>query len=169
MAIAYLSLGSNMGERERMLKTAVELLSKRSGDILDRSAVYETEPWGNKEQPVFLNQIISIDTPLSAEELLDEIHFVERQMGRIRNGKPFQPRYVDIDILLYDQLVLQSERLTIPHPLMHRRAFILVPLMEIAPGLMHPLLKRSVKELYSETTDPCAVKRYWPAINEAAG
>ncbi len=160
MAIAYLLLGGNQGNRERMLETAVTYLLNRSGNLLVHSSIYETQPWGGEKQPFFLNQIVCIETDLSPEELLDEIHAIELQMGRTRNGKPFQPRIIDIDILLYDQLVYHSDRLTIPHPLLHRRAFSLMPLMEIAPEMIHPLLNKTIKELYEQNADPLQVKLY---------
>lgn len=166
MPIAYLSLGSNLGEKETMLETAIDQLTKRAGEIIARSDIYETEPWGVAGQPVYLNQVISMNTRLTPHGLLNMVRIIERQMGRIRNRKSFQPRPIDIDILFYEQLVLQSRRLTIPHPLMHRRAFVLVPLMEIAPEMMHPLLERSIKDLYAENQDPLAVSRYHTELRQ---
>ncbi len=160
MAVVYLSLGSNLGERERMLETAVGQLAERAGEMRSRSSVYETEPWGVADQPLYLNCVISMETRLRPLDLLDEIHAIEQRMGRSRNGKPYQPRTIDIDILFYDQLVFRSLQLTIPHPLLHRRSFILVPLMEIAPELMHPLMNRPVKALYAENQDPLTVRKY---------
>ena len=169
MAIVFLSLGSNLGEREAMLEAAINQLAERAGQIVARSGVYETEPWGDAGQPLFLNQVISLSTRLTPHDLLNVIHAIEQRMGRKRNGKPFQPRPIDIDILFYEQLVLQSRGLTIPHPLLHVRSFILVPLMEIAPGLMHPSLKRSVKDLCSENRDPLAVGKYHTQLRQEAG
>ncbi|MBP6977610.1 MAG: 2-amino-4-hydroxy-6-hydroxymethyldihydropteridine diphosphokinase [Bacteroidales bacterium] len=160
MAIAFLLLGGNLGDRERMLETAVGHLVKSSGALLASSSIYETQPWGNHEQPLFLNQVICLETRLSPSELLDEIQAIELRMGRKRNGHRYQPRPMDIDILFYDDIILQSERLTIPHPLLHKRAFTLIPLMEIAPGLIHPVLNRSIDELCRSNHDPLTVRKY---------
>ncbi len=168
MAKAYLLLGGNLGDREKMLKTAVNQLSGSSGHILTSSGIYETQPWGNPGQPLFLNQVVCLDTHLSPEGLLDEIHAIESGMGRKRDGKSYQPRVIDIDILFYDHLVLNTDRLTIPHPLLHTRAFALVPLMEIAPGMIHPVLNRSIEELCSSNQDPLAVRKYRPGTGREA-
>ncbi len=169
MAIVFLSLGSNLGEREAMLGAALDQLEGRAGEIVARSDIYETEPWGDAGQPVFLNQVISLNAHLTPHGLLNAIRSIERQMGRRRNGKLFQPRPIDIDILFYEQLVLHSRRLTVPHPLLHQRAFILVPLMEIAPEWVHPSLKRSVRDLYAENQDPLTVRRYHTELRQGEG
>lgn len=168
MAIVFLSLGSNLGEREAMLEAGIDQLAERAGEIVARSGIYETEPWGDAGQPLFLNQVISLSTRLTPHGVLNAIHAIEQKMGRRRNGKPFQPRPIDIDILFYEQLVLHSRRLTIPHPLLHLRSFILVPLMEIAPELVHPSLKRSVKDLCEENRDPLAVCWYHTELRQKA-
>lgn len=168
MAIVYLLLGGNLGDREKMLETTVGLLTKSSGQLLASSSVYETQPWGNEAQPLFLNQVICLETHLTPEGLLDETQAIESRMGRKRDGQPNQPRVMDIDILFYDRLVLQSRRLTIPHPRLHRRAFTLVPLMEIAPELIHPVLNRPIRELCRNHGDRLDVRIYRSSTQQEA-
>ena len=145
MATIYLSLGSNLGNRARRIYAA--LCRLRSQVRLDQiSSLYETEPVGLTDQPWFLNLVCSGETALSAEALLGFVKGIEREMGR-KNGVRFGPRPIDIDILFYDDLVIHTERLEIPHPRLHERGFVLIPLRELAPDLVHPVLKSSMEEL----------------------
>lgn len=141
----YLGLGSNLGDRFANLSLALEKI-KHLGRIIKKSHVYETEPWGFKEQPAFLNQVIIIHTNLKPEELLTNLKIIERDMGRIKTIKN-GPRIIDIDILFFDNLILRTDLLTIPHPHILQRAFVLVPLNEIAPQLVHPLENKKIHEL----------------------
>ncbi len=134
---AYLGLGSNMGDRQRMLASAVGLLAGGALRVGRRSRVYETPPWGKMDQPSFLNQVIEVETVLGPEALLRRCLQVEERLGRVR-GERWGPRTIDVDILLYGNVVLARPELTIPHVEMRRRAFVLVPLAEIAPGLRLP-------------------------------
>jgi 2-amino-4-hydroxy-6-hydroxymethyldihydropteridine diphosphokinase len=141
----YLALGSNLGDRAANLKEAVASLTPQM-TVKAKSHVYETPPWGFEDQPKFLNQVLKVQTYLDPEQMLKHIKRLEVALGRkasFRNG----PRSIDIDILFYDDLVLNTPTLTIPHPRLHERGFVLLPMMDIAPDLVHPVTKKSVREM----------------------
>jgi 2-amino-4-hydroxy-6-hydroxymethyldihydropteridine diphosphokinase len=142
---AYLSLGSNLGDRRANLRNAIGQLLNL-GRLLAVSSFYETQPVEFTDQPWFLNCAVALQTELRAEDFLLEIMAIEREMGRQRT-QPKGPRTIDIDILLFGKAVLTSPKLSIPHPAMHQRRFVLEPLAEIAPDMQHPLLKKSVREM----------------------
>lgn len=147
MSIAYIGLGSNMGDKTANLKKAIEELGKVPGNkVLAVSSFYETEPVGNIEQDWFINAAAKLETGLTPRELLDILLKIEKELGRVRDAR-WGPRVIDLDILLYDDLVMDEEGLVIPHPYLHERRFVLVPLAEIAPRLIHPLLKKSMSVL----------------------
>ena len=158
MATAYLGLGSNLGEREENLRQALVLLSAKV-DFEDVSSVYETEPVGYKEQPLFLNLVCRIATDLPPDELLHVAKDVETRMGRIPSF-PNAPRIIDIDILFYDDRIVSTQELTIPHPRLQRRAFVLLPLVEIAPDLIHPELGKSIAQLTNAVKGRQRVRKY---------
>ena len=147
MKTVYLSLGSNLGDREQMLQSALDRLNAPDLRILRVSSVYETEPIGFKEQPFFLNLVAEGETDLFPLMLLGRIQKVELQLGRKRSGPPNRPRSIDIDILLYGRVTVHSAHLDIPHPRLHERRFVLGPLVELAPDLRHPTLGRTMREL----------------------
>ena len=146
MATVYLCLGSNLGEREQNLTEALTLLSQKL-NLEKVSSVYETEPLGYKEQPFFLNLVCKASTNLSPGELLHLAKAIEGKMGRVPSGQINAPRVIDVDILLYDTQIIENQDLIIPHPRMTERAFVLVPLAEIAPGFVHPQFSKSIAEL----------------------
>jgi 2-amino-4-hydroxy-6-hydroxymethyldihydropteridine diphosphokinase len=145
MPTLYLALGSNLGDREKNLRDALA----RLGEFIDLarvSSIYETEPWGVRDQPWFLNLVCAGTTTLSPVDVLRRAKKIEIEMGRTE-GIRFGPRPIDIDILLYDRVIELSPALTIPHPRLHERAFVLVPLAEIAPDLIHPRLRVTIRAL----------------------
>ena len=152
MNTAYLLLGTNLGERKQNLFSAISFLEKKVGSILKRSSIYETEPWGKKNQSDFLNMAVEIYTHLSANALLAAILSIEKQMGRERSEK-WGERIIDIDILLFNQEVISEPNLTVPHPFLHERKFTLVPLNEIIPGFLHPVLQKTVAALLEICND----------------
>ncbi|HEU0291584.1 MAG TPA: 2-amino-4-hydroxy-6-hydroxymethyldihydropteridine diphosphokinase [Anaerolineales bacterium] len=145
--IVYLALGSNVGNRAAHLKAAIAALPPQM-EVKARSQVYETPPWGYADQEKFLNQVIMVKTYLSPEALIKHLKRLELALGRettFQNG----PRVIDIDILFYDDLVYESPTLVIPHPRLHERGFVLMPLMDIAPDLVHPVKQQSIRQLFA--------------------
>lgn len=163
-AIVHLSLGSNLGQRQKQLRAAIEHL-KQLGRVVSLSATYETQPVEVTDQPWFLNCALTLETDRSPEQLLKSILTIEREMGRERTRKK-GPRIIDIDILLFGEQIIQSPQLTTPHPAMHRRRFVLEPLAEIAPEAQHPLLKKSVRELLAELQDAPVVRKIPPSADD---
>jgi len=143
----YLALGTNLGDRIANLRAAIKALPSEV-KVIAESKVYETPPWGYENQPAFLNMAIKCETTLAPEFLLKRLKQLEVQLGREQSFH-WGPRLIDIDILFYDDLILESESLNIPHPHLQERGFVLVPLADIAPNFVHPVLKQTVKELLS--------------------
>ncbi|MBE0426732.1 MAG: 2-amino-4-hydroxy-6-hydroxymethyldihydropteridine diphosphokinase [Nitrospirae bacterium] len=149
MSTAYIGIGSNLGNREENCFHAIELLEKKGIKIKKKSSLYETEPWGIKQQPIFLNMAVEIETELEPDKLLRLLKDIEKKLGR-KNTLKWGPRIIDLDILIFDDIILNKKDLKIPHPLMHKRGFVLKPLNEIAPKINHPLLNRSIAELVQQ-------------------
>lgn len=148
MARVYLGLGSNLGDKETNLRAAVYEMEKRVGKLIALSAFYITEPCGFVSDHSFLNGVCCFDTALSPMELLEETQCIERDLGRTQKsvGGIYKDRMIDIDILLYDDLIMNTSRLTIPHPLMCERRFVMEPLVEIAPDEVHPVTGKLLKD-----------------------
>jgi 2-amino-4-hydroxy-6-hydroxymethyldihydropteridine diphosphokinase len=156
---ACLLLGGNLDNRLINLRKACELLELHVGKIIKSSAIYETAAWGSMNQPAFLNQALLIKTSLSADEAMHEILYIEKKMGRIRTEKNAS-RIIDIDILFYNKEVIKTRHLTVPHPEIQNRNFVLHPLKELIPEFEHPVLSKTIKELFLECNDTLAVELY---------
>jgi 2-amino-4-hydroxy-6-hydroxymethyldihydropteridine diphosphokinase len=160
MAIAILSLGSNLGNRKLNLELALQQLEMHVGKSINISSVYETESWGTNSKNLFLNIVSVFDTKLTPQQLISMIIEIETSMGRERSiTNRYNDRTIDIDILFYDNLIIQSEKLTIPHPHIADRRFVLTPLCEIAPEFYHPVLKEKIISLYDKCKDPLIVRK----------
>ena len=146
MSVAYIGIGSNLGDREFNCKQAIGLLRQKGTTVRKESSLYETKPWGVRDQPLFLNMAIEIETDLKPFELLRTLKDIEKEMGREETFL-WGPRIIDLDILLYDNNIVDEEGLRIPHPHMQDREFVLRPLCEIAGDVIHPLLLLSIEEL----------------------
>lgn len=152
MSQVYLSLGSNMGHREAILLQTIAQIEEQIGTVLSQSALYDTEPWGFQSPHRFLNAALCCQTTLTPLQVLDATQHIERQLGRLHKSHDghYQDRPIDIDILLYDDLILHTPRLIVPHPLMHLRTFVLEPLCQIAPQLVHPQLGLTMQQLLQQ-------------------
>ncbi len=155
---AYILLGSNQGNREGFLEQAAGLVAAQAGSITKRSSIYETAAWGKEDQPPFLNQVLLIETLLNPDNLMQTLLNIESQLGRVRIEKMGQ-RTIDLDILLYDDQIYTSSIVTIPHPALQDRKFVLMPLAEIASALIHPVFQQSVRSLLEQCTDPLPVQK----------
>jgi len=157
VASVYLLLGGNQGNREYFLAEAIQQISQLAGKVLKKSAVYETAAWGLEDQASFLNQVIQVSTSLSPLALLTQLNLIEQALGRVREIK-WAARVIDLDILYYDDLVLQTEKLSIPHPHLHERRFTLVPLVELAADFVHPVFRLSNQDLLATCPDDLEVR-----------
>ena len=166
MAIVFLSLGSNIGDRLGYVQQAASILgTTKNIQIITTSSFYETEPWQMDSPNWFVNAIVHISTSLSPEELLIVINRIEAQLGRERSEKrEYTDRTIDIDILFYDDKIMNTDKLIIPHRFFHRRACMLVPMLEIAQDFIHPLFKKSISDLYDELEEPEQVVLYGTRI-----
>ena len=158
MNTVYLLLGSNMGDSEQMLAVATNMIEKNIGKLTKSSSIYRTAAWGKEEQPDFLNQIIIVSSSLSSSTVLKEMFGIEKEMGRVRTTKN-AARVIDIDMLFFNDEIIQTETLIVPHPQIQNRRFVLVPLAEISPDFQHPLLKKSSLELLIICSDKLNVQK----------
>lgn len=160
MKTVLLGIGTNLGDREGNLKRSVTLTEEHIGRVTEVSSVYETEPWGFQSESSFLNMVLKAETKLTPSGLLGRILMIESLMGRLREGTGYKSRIIDIDILLFENRVIESRALVIPHPKMHERRFVLVPLCEIAGEMVHPVFNKSIKELLNECRDNSRVIKF---------
>jgi 2-amino-4-hydroxy-6-hydroxymethyldihydropteridine diphosphokinase len=158
MVDVFLLLGSNLSDRNLLLKQAIACIEEEIAPVIKRSAVYETQSWGKEDSPDYLNQVILIQTQLSAQIILQKILNIEWKIGRVREEK-WGPRLIDIDILFYGDTLIDDPELQVPHPELHKRRFTLEPLVEIAPDLVHPVLNKNILELKNELKDSLIVKK----------
>lgn len=163
MARASIGLGTNLGDRSAQIDEALRALAARGMRVVAVSPLYETEPWGVTDQPRFLNAACIVETDLSPLALLDALQAIEHDMGRVRTVR-YGPRPIDLDILMYDGLTMESERLTIPHPGMLQRSTVLVPLADIAPEAVHPVTGRTIREHLADLGPTPDVAPYPPGL-----
>ena len=156
---AYLLIGGNMGDRESYLASARQWIERLCGPIIKQSSLYQTAAWGMEDQDVFLNQALFLHTTLPAHQLLQKLLWIEEELGRKRELK-FGPRIIDIDIVLFNDDIIYTEGLTVPHPQMQNRRFVLEPLNEIATAITHPILQKTIGQLLAETSDKLAVQKF---------
>jgi 2-amino-4-hydroxy-6-hydroxymethyldihydropteridine diphosphokinase len=157
---AYLLTGGNLGDRAENLRQAEIWIGKMAGTIVKKSALYETAAWGSMRQPDYLNQAMLIETELPATELLTTLLQVEKQLGRLRQEK-YGARVIDIDLLFFNNDIIHLPELSVPHPQLQNRRFVLVPMAEIAPQLIHPQLQKDISTLLTTCTDPLDVKKFY--------
>ena len=155
----FLQLGSNISDRIIHLENAIKIIKNEIGDIITKSKIYESAPWGITNQKKFLNQIIKITTELNENILLDKILEIEKKLGWIR-VKKWGERCIDIDILFYNDAIIETKNLSVPHKLLHKRMFVLLPLSNIAPKMIHPVYNKTVEELIFECKDYKSVQEY---------
>lgn len=155
---AFILLGSNRGDRKQYLCKATQQIQLRCGKIVSESSIYETAAWGNTKQAAFFNQVIRIQTKLSPDELMQQLLQIELDLGRVRTEK-FGPRTIDLDLLFYDALIFHSTVVTVPHPAIQDRKFVLIPLEELCPGKIHPVYKKTIRTLLKECADQLAVAK----------
>lgn len=158
---AFILLGSNMGKRRDYLNKAKRLVQTHAGTIQKESSLYETAAWGKTDQKAFLNQIIILQTHLAPDLLMQTLLNIEQELGRIRTEK-FGPRTIDLDILFYDNIVIKTKTLTIPHPALQERKFVLVPLAQLSPRKIHPVYRQNITTLLKNCNDTLPVKQVEP-------
>ncbi len=158
MSQVYLLLGSNLGNRKIILGKAIELINSQIGSVIEVSSIYESEPWGFISNKRFLNQVIIVETTYQPLETLNKLQQIEKGLGRKLNSPAYQNRFIDIDILFFDDIQMESKELTIPHPRLHLRDFTMVPLIEIAADYIHPVFALSLNMLSLQNHDNNSVK-----------
>jgi len=165
MSGVYLIIGGNLGNRMQNIRICQQELRVALGPIVSQSSVYETAAWGNTDSPSYLNQVLFFQTDKTPETVLDICLQTEQRMGRHRTTK-WASREIDIDILFYDQEIIEQKHLKIPHPHAHQRRFVMTPMKELAPHFMHPTFQKTIEELWQECPDPLPVALYIPENND---
>ncbi len=161
MNTAYLCLGGNIGDREASMRLAVTKINELAGATILASSFYETEAWGVTGQQAYLNCCIAVETKLSAGELITLLLTIEKELGRTRDlWQTYEPRTIDIDILFFNKDIITQDHLIVPHPRLHLRKFVLIPLNEIASKFLHPVLNKTIFNLLEECKDASSVKLY---------
>ncbi len=161
MSVAYLCLGGNIGDREASIHQALEKINRQAGKIISRSGIFETAAWGVTNQQAYLNVCVGIETELSSDKLIKVLLEIEKELGRERNlYHTYEPRTIDIDILFYENEIIHRDDLTVPHPRLHLRKFVLIPLSEIAGTYVHPALNKTIFDLLKECEDTSEVSTY---------
>ena len=160
MIRCYLLFGSNQGDKKDLLEQACTLINNRCGMVSERSSCYLTEPWGFEADEWFLNVLLAVDTELEPDDLMDQLMAIEKELGRVRfpEATGYHSRTVDLDILYYGDHILETEKVTVPHPRLHLRKFALIPLCEMIPDFLHPIFNLSQKELLDQCPDPSIIK-----------
>jgi len=157
-SIIYLSLGTNLGNRSLNLKNSIASIEKKVGIIKRQSCIYQTKAWGVINQPDFLNMVLEVQTSLTPQVVLETVLSIETEMGRVRERK-WYTRLIDIDLLFYEDLIIEESNLIVPHPYLHLRNFVLQPLLDLVPLLVHPIMKKTVLQLVVECGDELPVKK----------
>lgn len=155
----FLGIGGNIGNKQQNFQKVLIRVSIRIGNILKKSSIYETPPWGFHSENNFWNQVILVKTELTAEQLLPAIHKIENEFGRVRSKNQYSNREMDIDILFFENEIIENETLIVPHPRIHLRKFVLIPLVEIEPDFKHPLLRLTNLQLLENCKDQSLVKK----------
>lgn len=159
MHTCHLLLGSNLGNRIENISNALNYIGLQIGRLVSVSSVYETEPWGFQSEDLFLNQAVIVETHLTPQSVLKIIQQIEQELGRVRfDGSGYKSRIIDVDILFFDDEIIDSQSLTIPHPQLHNRRFVLTPLTEISPEKVHPVQKKNISQLLEMCNDPLSVR-----------
>ena len=159
METVFLSIGTNLGQKEENLRNAVAMINSEAGRVAASSSIYETEPWQMESGNTFFNMVVEIETSLCPDVLLAKLLEIENRMGRVRRSNIYISRIIDIDILFFDSLIINAGNLTIPHPHIAHRRFVLEPLAEITSSFIHPVLKKSVETLLESCPDECVVRK----------
>lgn len=158
MAKVYISLGTNLGNKEQNLRNAIGEITQTCGKVEQTSPIYSSAPWGFESFNNFLNQVVLIETKFSPQQLIKCLLEIEKSMGRNRSTVDYQDRIIDLDILFYDDLIIEEDSLIIPHPSLHNRNFIMQPFLEMCPSFVHPKLKKTISEILNSSTD--TIKAY---------
>jgi len=160
MNVTFLLLGSNLGNRKQFLDEAITHINAQIGAVTKRSSIYETQSWGKSDLPDYLNQVVIVETDLSAREVLNGALSIEKQLGRVRHDK-WGSRTIDVDILFYNSEIINEPDLQVPHPQLHNRGFTLAPLAEIAPEFEHPALGKNILQLKNNLADNLQIKKLY--------